>query len=78
MGYNFKIDNYYKIKHKEKEYPWPCGGHPNRTIVIFDDDVLTKGENGKFTKHTGICCLNIIIPVEDVIKQDDVANLRLM
>jgi len=61
--------DFYKIKpeHDEKEYPWPCKRQPNRTIQLFDDDILTKQKDGKgFTKHTGLCCLNIQIPETDL------------
>jgi hypothetical protein len=75
MGYDYPP--WYKVK-KDKEYPWPCKSEPNRTIKIFTDDVLTKQSNGKYQKHTGLGCLNIHIPDEDVIKQDTSANLRLL
>jgi len=78
MGYDFTIKSWYKIKHKEKEYPWPCEGKPDRMITLLDDDVLTKSDDGKFTIHTGMCCVGIIIPKEDLIKQDKPANLRLI
>jgi len=64
MGYNFKFDEYYVVK-KEGEYPWPCASQPDRTIELFTDDVLT-GSNGKFTKHTGICCTNILLTKNQV------------
>ena len=77
MGYNFKINRYYTVK-EGKVYPWPCGSHPDRTIELFDDDILTKGENGTFTKQTGICCLNIKIPEEDVVFHDGPLDLRML
>jgi hypothetical protein len=61
------VGKYLKVK-ENKKYPWPYDGNPNRTIKLFTDDVLTKGPEGKYTKHTGICCCNIIIPEEDLIE----------
>lgn len=56
--------NCYRIKseYANNFYPWPCDSDKDRTIQIFDDDVMTKSPNGKYTMHTGICKLNIIIP----------------
>jgi hypothetical protein len=51
-----------------KEYPWPCAKNPNRTILIFNDDMLQRASNGTFTKLTGIGCLNIQIPEEDIVE----------
>lgn len=65
MGYNFDIKEYYVVK-KEDEYPWSCQPEPNRTIRLFTDDVLTKASDGTFTKHTGICCINIRLAKEQV------------
>ena len=78
MGYDFKIDGYYKIKHKEKEYPWPCDSEPNRMITIFDDDILTSSDGTSYMKHTGLGCFGIIIPEEDVVFYDELANMRLL
>ena len=78
MGYDFTIKDWYKIKHKQKAYPWPCESDPKRIIALFDDDVLTKTENGKYMKHTGLCCFDIPIPDDDVIVQDEPADLRLI
>lgn len=79
MGYDFQVSGWYKIKFKEKEYEWPCKGDLGRTIMIYDNDVLTKNENedGTVMKHTGLGCFGIKIPDEDLIKQEDVARLRL-
>ena len=78
MGYNFTITPpWYRVK-EDKEYSWPCKSDPTRTIEIYTDDVLTKQDNGKYQTHTGLGCLNIIIPDEDVILQDKTANLRLL
>ena len=77
MGYDFKIDGYYKIKHKEKEYPWPCKSEPDRKIMIYDDDVLTSSDGKSYFKHTGLGCFGIEIPEEDIIFYDELANMRL-
>jgi len=74
---SYAVKDYYKIKHEEKEYPWPCNSEPDRTIILFDDDVLTKAEDGTFTKHTGACCMWIQIPEEDLIYCTDEIKLRM-
>ena len=65
MGYTFEIDNYYQVK-KDGEYPWPCATEKDRKIELFTDDVLTKGDDGLFTVHTGICCFGIVLKKEEV------------
>lgn len=67
MGFAYKITEYYRIKEHVKEYPWPCQPEPDRTITLYDWDVLTKCADGTYTKHTGLGCVNIGIPPEDVI-----------
>ncbi len=78
MGYNFQVQPWYKLKYPEREYPWPCKSEPERTIQIFNDDVLTRTRKGVYMKHTGICCTSILIPDEDVELVETPANLRLM
>ena len=78
MGYDFKVESWYKIKDKEKKYPWPCKSEPDRLITIYDDDVLTKNRDGTYFKHTGLGCFGIRIPDEDVIPQEKPAHLRLI
>jgi hypothetical protein len=56
---------------KDKEYPWPCESKPDRKIMIFDDDILTRSSLGVFTKHTGICCCGINIPESDIVEVFD-------
>jgi hypothetical protein len=62
--------DYQQVK-ENKTYPWPCTPLPNRTIEIFTDDVLTRSSPGVFTKHTGLCCMNILIPESDIIEVKD-------
>jgi hypothetical protein len=78
MGYDFKVDGWYKLKHEEKECAWPCDSDPNRTIKIYSDDVLTKSKDGTFMKQTGLGCFGIVIPNEDVELQEKTAKLRMM
>lgn len=78
MGYDFEIPHWYKIKDERKEYPWPCKDVPNRTIAIYNDDVLTRSEDRTFMKHTGLGCFGIQIPDDDLIEQDEPAKLRLL
>ena len=55
MGYSFTMPKgiAFRVK-KEGIYPWPRDGDKDRTIELFTDDVLTKQENGKYMKHTGL------------------------
>ena len=70
---------WYQIKEGIKEYPWPCGSFLDRTIDIFDNDVLTLDENGKtYTKHTGACCFGIEIPKEDLVKVNSDIELQFL
>lgn len=74
----YELSGYYKIKDELwpeyddqfKIYPWPCDNDPSRWIKIYPDDVLTiqSEENGicNMIKHTGIGCINIIIPKKDL------------
>ena len=73
----FKINGYYKIKHPQKTYPWPCGPTSDRTIELYDDDVLTPYK-GKWMKHTGLCCFGFEIPTEDLIEINEEISLQLM
>ena len=77
MGYQFEMSNYYKVK-EDKTYPWPCAADPNRTIEIFDDDVLTEDKDGTFTKHTGLCCIHIQIPKEDLIFEEGPTRFQML
>jgi hypothetical protein len=78
MGYTYQLNEYYKIKYEEKEFPWPCKADPNRTITLFDDDILSRNDNGTYVKETEVCCTNIKIPDEDVIKFDDIITMQVM
>jgi hypothetical protein len=79
VGYDFTINKgWFKIKPKEKEYPWPCESDVGRMITIFDDDVLTHQEGNSYMKHTGIGCFGIIIPEEDLVEQSEPAHLRII
>lgn len=51
---------------KEGRYPWPCDDLPDRTIELAEDDVLTKTPNGKYMKHTGLGCFNIVLTDDQV------------
>ena len=78
MGYRFNIKNYYKVK-KEGQYPWPCKGYADRTIELFNDDVLTKdSEDGTFMKHTGLGCVGIILKDDEVYYVPETARLQMI
>lgn len=65
--YMGKLTNYQRVK-QNKSYSWPCIKNKNRTIQLFTDDVLRRTAPGVFAKITGICCVNILIPEEDIIE----------
>jgi len=75
VSYDFYIDDWYSIKDKQKEYRWPCLPEPSRKITIFSDDVLTRQKDGTFMKATGIGCLGILIPEEDLMHHESRAYL---
>jgi len=65
MIHPYELNGAFHVK-ADSKYPWPCKPEPNRTINIYTDDVLTRGEDG-WTKHTGLCCVGIQIPETDVV-----------
>jgi len=77
MGYYFIIKDGFRVK-AEGEYPWPWTGNKNRTIKLFTDDVLTKEAGGKYMKHTGLGCLNIILRDDQVEPIGKPVDLRLL
>jgi len=76
MGYNFKIAPPWYMVKKDKKYP--VMSKKPWEHQIFTDDVLTKNKNGLFTVHTGVCVTALKIPEEDLIKQTETANLRML
>lgn len=65
MGRSFTVsDGFHPIK--EGDYPWPCDLIPERTIRLYEDDVLTKTNNGKYFKHTGLGCAGIVLTDDQV------------
>lgn len=71
-------DKNYRCK-VEGEYPWPCTQFPDRTLLIFTDDLLTRSSDGRgWTKHTGLCCTHILIPEDLVEVWEDAPDLELM
>lgn len=78
MGYCFHIDDWYSIRDEQKEYPWPCESDVDRKITIFNDDVLTHEDGNSYMKHTGLGCMGIIIPKEDLIHHETRANLEIL
>ena len=68
---------YYKVK-QDESYPWSCESDPNRKMDLFTDDVLQKNENGTYTKLTGICCCNIVIPENDIEPIEKEIKLRMV
>ena len=76
---DYTVNQYYRIKEKEYVAKWPMSdrGNPDRTITLYDDDVLTKDpDNGTYMKHTGIACFNIQIPDDMVEFVDKPAELK--
>ena len=64
MSYEFEIEDGWKVKVRGR-YPWPWRGNPGRTIELFPDDILTKGEGG-YSKHNGLCCTGIKLTPDQV------------
>lgn len=84
MGYDFTIKGGVRVKVKG-EYPWPiapehCKNNAdrNRTIELWPDDVLTKQDNGKYMKHTGLGCTNIVLTEEQIEPIGKDVALRLL
>ena len=79
MGYSFTLPKgiAFRVK-KEGIYPWPWDGDKDRTIRLFTDDVLTKQENGKYMKHTGLGCLNIVLATEEVEPITEDKHLQML
>lgn len=77
MGYDFTVNKYYKVK-KDGRYPAPCPANPNDTWQLFDDDILTKQEDGTFACQTGICRIGIVLKDEEIEFYDKPIKLRLM
>lgn len=76
MGYVYNVSNAFHVK-EDKRYPWPCKADPDRTVLLFPSDVLTKTSNSTVTKHTGLMMLNIQVPAEDLVpfEQDPVLQV---
>lgn len=79
MGYSFTLQKgiAFRVK-KEGDYPWPWDGDKDRTIELFTDDVLTKSENGKYIKQTGLCCMNIVLNDDEVEPITEDTHLRML
>ncbi|CAA2107721.1 hypothetical protein [Variovorax paradoxus] len=85
MGYDFTIkkENAWRVK-QDGDYPWPpCAKafplEQDRTIHLSTRDVLTKSdETGKYMKHTGLGCTNIILKDEEVEPWGQDVKLRLL
>lgn len=77
---SIKKDDALRVK-KDGVYPWPTlkcvPPEPDRTIELFTDDVLTKGADGTYTVHTGICCFNIVLKDDEVEPWGRDVNLRI-
>lgn len=79
MGYSFTLPKgiAFRVK-KEGAYPWPWDGDKDRTIELFTDDVLTKSENGKYIKQTGLGCMNIVLNDDEVEPITEDTHLRML
>jgi len=60
------VNSYYKIR-RHGYYPWPWEGDKDRTLEIFESDMLVRERKDRYKCITGICCVNIHIPDTDVI-----------
>jgi hypothetical protein len=77
MGYRFSLNKSYRVK-SENDYPWPCRSEPNRTLRIYEDDVLTLSDDGTFMKHTGFGTFGHVIPMDDVVLIEAPTHLQML
>lgn len=67
MATQYQLSTYYKVKNIEK-----FKTKRNNELVIYPGDILTKNNDGSYTKHTGVMLVGIIIPdncVEKIVKK---------
>lgn len=76
MGYSYTVKGYFRVKEHGK-YPWPCQDLPKRMLELWPDDVLTKAENGSYTKHTGLMMTNIRLQDDQVEPVDGGVELTV-
>lgn len=77
MGYNFTIKNGFRVKVRGI-YPWPCADLPDRTLELFEDDVLTKQADGTYMKHTGLGTFGHVLKDDEVEPIGEEKHLRLL
>jgi len=80
MGDIYKLSGYFKLKaiNHCKDYPWPCQSEPNRTIKLYAEDLFTKQDDGTYFKQTGLGCLGIVIPDDDLEYIEDSVYLEII
>jgi len=77
MAYDFTIRNGFKVK-KDGTYPCPTKNNPNQTVKLFTDDVLTKEDDDKYMRHTGIGRYGIVLTDDEVEPIKKPVKLRVM
>lgn len=60
-----EVNGYYAVKN-DCVVDWPCAYDKLRRTELFTSDVLTLNDDGTYTKHTGICQTNLVIPPDMV------------
>jgi hypothetical protein len=63
---------------KRGMYSWPSMRDQDRTIELFEDDVLTPDAYGGYTKHTGLCCVGIVVPTDCLTFYPGSAELEML
>jgi hypothetical protein len=63
--YEYELQKHYRVKEKG-EYPLGTGRWNTGTITLYPEDVLTGNEKDGFTKHNGVCRINIWLKDEQV------------
>lgn len=76
--WTYEAGTYYRPK-AHGHYRWRGADEPDRTIELFEDDVLTKDpKRGTFMVHTGIGCFGIVLTDAQVILGEKDVHLSLM
>lgn len=65
MARKFTVDGVFKPK-VSGHYPWPWEGDKERTLELFDDDVLSRVGPDLYNTVTGLCCCNVRIKDSEV------------
>lgn len=73
MGYRYKVKGYYTPKEKIYIKTKLVENYP-----LFEDDILTKSEDGTFMKHTGLGLFGLVIDESLLEYHEDEAQLQII